>query len=87
MYDYYLKFTDEVEAATELAKYIKNEQVSVNIIGTARKVIGYEADGETPIVQTYEGFFVNIRSRVALNFDASYIQTPVTPFSVFAGDI
>ena len=59
MFDYYLKFTDEIEALTVLEPYsTANENITIHVIGTAQKLIGYEADGETPILQSYDGYFV-----------------------------
>ena len=90
MFDYYLKKDTEGEMDDYLLSVgvleetdeglVPSEGITLDRVGTITKVIGM--DGEEPILKTYEGYHVNIRS-VQEIAEFTGLPKPNTPFRIF----
>lgn len=83
----FLKFTDEAEAASTLGVEFDGRYASledgtfVDLVGTITKTSGTE---EEPIVETLEGFHVNLATDTCPDHLTAYQVAPAAPYCVFA---
>ena len=89
MHIYKLKFDNEYQsnAAVEVATSgLKPWDYDVKVIGIHKEYLGNETDPEAePIVTVFDGWHVDIVSRVELVFDPVFLVEPKNPIHEFAG--
>lgn len=89
MHIYKMKFADEAQADAVLAEALTGVQpweYDKKTIGIHKTYVSDEENPEAePTVTVYEGWHVDLVSRVELSFDPTYIVEPKNPIHQFAG--
>lgn len=86
---YKLKFDNEAQANTAVSAAtagIQSYNYSIKVIGIHKEYEYDEADPESePIVTVFDGWHVDIVSRVELEFDPVFLVEPKNPIHEFSG--
>lgn len=86
---YKLKFDDELQANAAISSAVSGVNpynYSIKTIGIHREYEYDENDHEAePIVTVFDGWHVDIVSRVELEFDPSFLVYPKNPIHEFSG--
>ena len=86
---YKLKFDNEAQAITAVSAAtagIQSYNYSIKVIGTHKEYEYDETDPEAePTVIEFEGWHVDIVSRVELEFSEQFLVEPKNPIHSFAG--
>lgn len=89
MFSYKLKFVNEAQAITAVSAAttgIPSYNYSIKVIGIHKEYEYDETDPEAePIVTEFDGWHVDIVSRVKLVFDPLFLVDPKNPIHSFAG--